>query len=56
MLGAAELAVLATMNAPYEFGCESRTFYYLGGVSAKSRIRLSHLMTSQVEQKMGTPA
>jgi len=33
-MAAAEPAV-ATITAPYEFRCEMRTFYYLGGVRAK---------------------
>jgi hypothetical protein len=30
LIGAAGLAVVATMTAPYGFGCDKRTFYYLG--------------------------
>src|SRR6202008_3343214 len=35
--GAAGLAVVATMTAPYEFGSEKRTFYYPGAKEGKSR-------------------
>jgi hypothetical protein len=35
--GAAGLAVVATMTAPYDFRDDKRTFYYLGAAQAKSR-------------------
>src|SRR5215469_13139092 len=34
---AGRLAGVATMTAPYEFGCEKRTFYYPGANEGKSR-------------------
>jgi hypothetical protein len=37
LTGAAGLAVVATMTAPYNFGYDKRTFYYLGGGNGKSR-------------------
>src|SRR5215469_1984838 len=39
LAGAAGLAVVATMTAPYEFGLEDRTFYYPGRMEGKSRER-----------------
>src|SRR5215472_11816352 len=39
LAGAAGLAVVATMTAPYELGWEDRTFYYPGRMEGKSRER-----------------
>src|SRR5215469_11483614 len=52
LAGAAGLAVVATMTAPYEFGWEDRTFYYPGRMEGKSRERdrfVTRIVVSRVQ-------